>query len=129
MASNFSDLVHEDEVILVLADSTVRLVGMTTDVEVVDLEELRRLGVRGAGHAGYFFIQAEVVLEGDRGEGPVAARDLDVLLRLDGLVEAVRVPAAVEDTPGELVDDLDEPFLDDVVDVLIEEDHGPSPPG
>ena len=51
------------------------LVGMTTHVEVVDLAELGRLGLGGAGHARQLVVHAEVVLEGDRGEGLVLALD------------------------------------------------------
>ena len=113
-------LVHEDQVVLVGPDDGA--VGRDDrDVEVVDLHELRRLRIGGAGHAGYFFIQAEEVLEGDGSESPVAPRDLDALLGLDGLVQAVGVAPTVEYAPGELVDDLDHALLDDVVHVLFEE--------
>ena len=63
------------------------------DVEVVDLGELRRLGVGGAGHAGELLVHAEVVLEGDRRERLVLALDLDALLGLDRLVQAVATSA------------------------------------
>ena len=46
----------------------VRLVGMTSDVELVDLQELFRFGFGRTGHAGELLVHAEVVLEGDRGE-------------------------------------------------------------
>ena len=50
---------------------------MDDHVEVVDLVELLRLGHGRAGHAGQLVVEAEVVLEGDRGERLVLALDLD----------------------------------------------------
>jgi hypothetical protein len=47
--------------------------------------------------------------------------DADALLRLDGLVQALRPATAFHDAAGELVDDLDLAVLDDVVDVALEE--------
>ena len=91
------------------------------DVELVDLRELFRLGVGGAGHARELAVLAEVVLEGDRRERLVLALDLDLLLRLHRLVQPV-APAPPRHQPaGELVDDHDAAVLDHVVDVEPEE--------
>src|SRR3546814_14661652 len=38
-------------------------------LQAVDLMEFERFGVGGAGHAGQLVVQAEVVLEGGRGQG------------------------------------------------------------
>src|SRR3546814_4594481 len=43
-------------------------------LQAVDLMEFERFGVGGAGHAGQLVVQAEVVLEGGRGQG-LALRD------------------------------------------------------
>ena len=94
-----------------------RFVGMTIDVEVVDLGELRRLGFGGAGHARQLLVLAEVVLEGDGGERLVLALDLHLLLGLDRLVQAVAPAPARHQAAGELVDDDDAAVLDHVVDV------------
>jgi hypothetical protein len=112
-----------DEVVLVLAHHG-RLVGMTHDVEVVDLVELLGFGVGRAGHAGQLLVDAEVVLEGDGGEGAGSRLDLDALLGLDGLVQPVdqRRPASCG---RKLVDDDDLAVLDDVVDVLLVETCAP----
>ena len=59
------------------------------DLEVVDLVELLGLGHRGAGHPGQLVVQAEVVLERDRGERDRLALDAQALFRLDRLVEAL----------------------------------------
>ena len=88
------------------------------DVQVVDLAELLRLGVRRARHAGELAVHAEVVLEGDGGQRPVARGDLDPFLGLDGLVQSLGVAPAVEDAAGELVHDLHLAVLHDVVHVL-----------
>ena len=87
------------------------------DVELVDVLELRRLGHRRAGHAGELLVHAEEVLEGDRGERLVLALDLDALLGLDRLVQAVRPAAAGHHAAGELVDDDHLAVLDQVLDV------------
>ncbi len=106
----------EDEIVLVVAgDVDVRR--DLHDVEAVDLDELLLLGLRGTGHAGELLVQAEVVLERDRGERLVLLLDLDALLRLDRLVQALAPAAAFHDPAGELVDDLDLAVLDHVVDV------------
>ena len=90
-------------------------------VQVVDLDELLLLGLGRAGHPGELVVEAEVVLQRDRGERLVLLLDADALLRLDRLVQALRPAAAFHDPAGELVDDLDLAVLDDVVDVALEE--------
>ena len=65
------------------------------------------LGRRRAGHAGELLVEAEVVLEGDRGERLVLGLDLDVLLGLERLVQAFRIAPARHHAAGELVDDDD----------------------
>ena len=85
------------------------------DRQVVGAGELRRLGLGRPGHPGQLLVQAEVVLQGDRGPGVVLLLDLDPLLGLDRLVEAVGPAPALEDAAGELVDDLHLAVGDDVV--------------
>ena len=80
-------LVAEDQVRVVVPDH--RAVGGDRDhVKAVDLVELLLLGHGRAGHAGQLVVQAEVVLEGDRGQGHRLALDAQALLGLDRLVEA-----------------------------------------
>ena len=90
-------------------------------MEVVDLDELLLLRLRGAGHAGELLVEAEVVLERDRRERDVLLADRDALLGLDRLVQALAPAAALHDAARELVDDLDLAVLDDVVDVALVE--------
>ncbi len=104
----------EHQIVLVLADH--RHVGRDHDrLEVVDLLELERLGVRRAGHAGELVVHAEVILERDRRQRLVLALDRHAFLRLDRLVQAVRPAAARHQPSGELVDDDHLAVLHDVV--------------
>ena len=106
-----------DHVGVVLAD--VGLVGGDgDDVQAVDLGELGGLGAGCAGHAGQLFVHAEIVLEGDGGQGLALGGDVDPFLGLDGLVQALVVAAADHQAAGELVHDDDLAVLDHVVDVL-----------
>jgi hypothetical protein len=124
------DLLHDRVVLLGLGavddvgilDPDQRPVGRDRQhFELVDLVELGGLGLGGAGHARELAVHAEVVLEGDRGERLVLALDLDLLLGLDGLVQAVRPAAAGHQPARELVDDRDLAVLHHVVDVAVEE--------
>src|SRR5439155_19018780 len=60
-------------------------------------------------------VEAEEVLEGDRGVGDGLALDLEPLLRFHRLVDAVAPAAARHEATGELVDDDDLAVLDDVL--------------
>ena len=94
----------EDQIVLIDADH--RLVRRNRQhAQLVGAHELGGLSLGGAGHAGQLVVHAEVVLQGDGGEGLVLGLDLHVLLGLDGLVQALVVAAARQDTAGVLVDD------------------------
>ena len=86
--------------------------------------ELLGLGHRRAGHAGQLVVQAEVVLERDRGEGHALALDPHALLGLDRLVQTLGPAPAGHLAAGELVDDDDLAVLDDVVAVALVEGVG-----
>ena len=90
------------------------------DIEAVDVHELLGLGQRRAGHAGELGIEAEVVLECDRGERHVLRLDRHVLLGFQRLVQAFRIAAARHHAAGELVDDDHLVILDDVILVALE---------
>ena len=66
-------------------------------------------------------VEAEEVLQGDRGERLVLVLDLHALLGLDGLVHALVVAAAGQHAAGVLVDDEHLAVDDDVVLVLLEQ--------
>ena len=110
----------EDLVVLVLADHRAVRRDLD-DRQLVDLHELVGLGEGGARHARELLVHPEVVLERDRGERLVLLLDPDALLRLHGLVQALRPAPAVEDAAGELVDDLHLAVDDGVVDVPLVE--------
>ena len=103
-----------DQVVLIVAgDGNVR-----RDLDhrqVVDLLELLLLRLRGTGHAGELLVEAEVVLECDRGERDVLLLDRHPFLGLDRLVETLRPAPAFHDPAGELIDDLHLAVHDDVV--------------
>ena len=115
-------LVHRavDHVVHVVPDHG-RVGGDDEHVELVGLAELAALRGRRAGHARELLVEAEVVLEGHRGQGLVLPTGAHALLGLDGLVEAVRVASALHEATGELVDDDDLATLADVVLVPLEE--------
>jgi hypothetical protein len=107
-------------IVLILADH--RLVGRDLHhADLVDLHELRGLGQGRARHAGELVVHAEVVLQRDGRERLVLLAHAHALLGLDGLVQALRPAAAVQDAPGELVDDLDLAVDDGVVDIALVE--------
>ena len=91
------------------------------DVEAVDVHELLGLGGRRAGHAGELAIEAEIVLEGDRGERHVLRLDRHLFLGLQRLVQALGIAPARHHAAGEFVDDDDLAVLDDVVLVALEQ--------
>ena len=112
-----------DLVVLVLAPG--RAVGRDDHgLEAVDLLELEGLGVGGAGHAGELAVHAEVVLEGDRGQGLVLGLDAHAFLGLDRLVQAVGPAPAGHQATGELVDDDDLAVLHHVLLVAVVEGVG-----
>ncbi len=112
-----------DKVVLVVADDRlVRRDGHHG--QVVDLAELLVLGHGGAGHAGEFVVEAEVVLQRDGGKGLVLLAHLHALLGLHGLVQALRPAPSLHDAPGELVHDLHLAVGHHVVDVAVEQELG-----
>jgi hypothetical protein len=87
-------------------------------VELVYFGEFLGLGIGGAGHAGEFVVHAEIVLEGDGGQGLVFVFDLDPFLGFQSLMESVRIPAAGHEPAREFVHDDDLALLDDIVHIL-----------
>ena len=83
--------------------------------QAVDLLEFIGLGVRRARHASQLAVQAEIVLEGDRGHGLVLGLDLHPLLGFHRLVQPIAPPASGHQSTGELVHDDDLAVLHHVV--------------
>ena len=74
---------------------------------------------RRTGHAGELFVESEVVLEGYSRESLVLIFDIDVLLGLDGLVQALAVASAEHDPSGELVYYQDFPVFHQIVRIAL----------
>ncbi|MPL60832.1 hypothetical protein SDC9_06394 [bioreactor metagenome] len=109
-----------DAVVFVLAgDGAVRR--HLDHAEAVDLGEFLGLGGGGAGHPGQLVVKAEVVLEGDRGEGHVLGLDRHALFRLDRLMQTVGQAPALHHAAGEFVDQHDLAAGDDIVLILVEQ--------
>ena len=110
----------EDLVVGVLADHrAVR--GDEHRLQAVDVRELEGLGVGRAGHPRELLVEAEVVLEGDRGERLALVLDRDAFLGLHRLVQALGPAPALHHAAGELVDDHHLVVLDHVVLVAVVE--------
>ena len=87
--------------------------------QLVNVEELLSLGLGRAGHARQLGVEAEVVLDGDRGQRLGFALDLDVLLGLDCLVQSLTPTPAAHETASVLVDNDDLVVLHHVLDVAL----------
>ena len=123
----FFDLVDDGVVFLAarFVDAIVRILARhrpvrrdDVDVELVDVVKLGRFGVGGAGHAGEFVVEPEIILDRDRRERLRLAIDLHAFLRFDRLVQPVAPAAPRHFAAGVFIDDDDFVFLDDVGDVL-----------
>ena len=105
-----------------MVDALHRTVGRNgEDVEVVDVVELGRVGLRRSGHAAELGVEAEVVLNGDRGEGLRFRIDLHAFLGFHRLVKTVAPAASGHFSSGLLIDDDHLVFLNDVLVVLLVE--------
>ena len=84
-ASNFScGVKHQSPMSL---RTIRRWVGTTMTSKTVNLLEFEGFGIGGAGHASQFLVQAEVVLEGDRGQRLIFGLNRHPSFGLDGLVQ------------------------------------------
>ncbi len=109
---------QEHQIGLVRADH--RLVGRNHHhFQSVDLLEFEGLGVRRAGHAGQLRVQPEIILEGDGRDGLIFLADLDALLGLDRLMQAVGPAPSLHGAAGELIDDDDLALAHDVLDIAL----------
>ena len=77
------------------------------DGQLVNLEELVFLGLCGTRHARQFSVHTEIILERDGRQRLGLALDFHAFLRLDCLMQTVRIAAAEHQPPREFVDDDD----------------------
>ena len=80
-----------------------------------------RFGIGRTGHAGELLVQAEIVLEGDRGNRLVLLAHPHAFLRLDRLMQTVRPAPAGHRAARELIDDDHLAVAHDVFDVTLVE--------
>ena len=103
--------------LLILADAGA--VGRDgKNVQLVNIMEFRSFRFRRAGHARQFFVQAEVVLDGDGRVRLVFPLHFHAFLGFHRLVQTVAPAASRHFTARILVDDDDLAFLDDVFHVF-----------
>ena len=108
-----------DLIVLVVAHH--RIVGRHVDhFELVNFREFGGFGHRRAGHARKFRVQAEIVLEGDRGQRLVLVLDLRVFFRLERLMQPFGEAPAFHHPTSEFIDDDHLVVFDDVVAVALE---------
>ncbi len=100
------------------------LVGINGDVKLIYVAELRRFGIGGTSHTGELLIHAEEVLEGDAGERLGFPLDFHAFLRFYGLMQTIAPAPAGHQAAGELIDNDDLAFLDDVIPIPQIEDMG-----
>ena len=111
---------REDDVRAIDADH--RLVCRNDDdVEAVQVSQLRRGRLRGAGHAAQARISLQEMLKRDRPQDASVGLPLESFLRLERRLEAVGPVTVGDDAAGELVHHPDAAVPDDVVDVAPQE--------
>ncbi len=94
----------EDQVRIILANRGP--VGRDgNNLQIVNLLEFHGFGVRRAGHARKFVVQAEIVLKGDGGQGLVFRGDGDAFLGFQSLMQAVGIAASGHGAAREFVHD------------------------
>ena len=104
---------------ILVVDTDDRAVGGDLhDVQLVDGGEFLLLRQSRTGHTGELAIQAEIVLEGNGGQGLALPLDGHVLLGLDGLMQALGIAAAEHQAAGEFIHNDDLTVLDHIVHVL-----------
>ena len=108
-----------DTVIVVLTDY-VTIGGHLYYVQLVDIPELASLGNGCTCHTGQLVVHAEIVLQGNGGIGLSGCLNLDMLLGLYRLVQAIAPSATFHDTTRLLVHNLDFAILNHVLVIQIE---------
>ena len=103
-----------------MCDSLKHPVGRNRDhIELINLVELFGFRHRGTGHPTDFVIEFEVVLQRDRGQRLSLFFDLHAFFGFNSLMQSITPLTTIHQTTGELIDDHDFAFFDDVVDVFL----------
>ena len=90
-------------------------------VQLINVMELCGFSLGGASHAGQLLVEAEVILNRDRGECLRLAVNLHSLFGFNGLMQTIAPASTRHLTAGKLIDDHDLVLLNHVLDVLLEE--------
>ena len=94
--------VHPVKLVVALADP----VGWNDrGFQAVDFLEFKGFRVSGSRHSGQLFIEAEIVLEGNRCQGLVFCLDGHIFLGFNGLVQAFAPAPASHQSACEFIDD------------------------
>jgi len=101
---------------IIVVDAHHWLVGRYVDhFQTIDFRELPSFGHCCPGHTGQFRIHTEVILERDGGQGLVLHLDRHLFFCLKRLMQTFGIPTAFHHATGELIDNDDFVFLNDVV--------------
>ena len=88
-------------------DTSYRLIGRNRhDIELINIPELPGFGLGSTGHTGQLVIHTEIVLQSNRRKSLRSGLYLNVLFRLDSLVQTIGVAAAFHDTPRLFIDNF-----------------------
>ena len=107
-----------DDVIMV--ETLDWLVGRNNhNIQPIDLVEFERFGICGTCHTRQFFVEAEVILEGCRGQRLAFRLNIDVFLCFDGLMQTFPPATPWHGTASVFINNHNLTVTDDVVDVLL----------
>ena len=125
----FQNLVHHCRILFTLGlinqilriDSCNRTVGWNHNhIQFIDVPELAGLGFGGTRHTGQLLVHSEIILQGDGGIGLRGGFHLHILLRLNGLMQSVRITAPFHNTTCLFINDFHFIVDDDVFHILLE---------
>ena len=91
------------------------------NVEFVDVPKLTRLSFSRTGHTRQLVVHTEIVLQRDSSESLSSRLHFNTFLRLDSLVQTVRITASLHNTSGLFVNNLHLSVHNDVLVVFLEQ--------
>ncbi|MNS85323.1 hypothetical protein D3C72_1191850 [compost metagenome] len=90
-------------------------------IQFVDGAEFERFGICSTGHARQFFVQTEVVLEGDRSQRLVFVLNIHAFFGFHSLVQTIRPATALHGTTGMFINDDHFAVFHDVIHIAGEQ--------
>src|SRR5262245_35510210 len=88
-------------------------------IQLINLFEFRRLGIRRSRHTRELLVHAEIILNRNGGQGLVFFADVNALLRFNRLVQSIRPAPSRHQPAGELIDDDHFTVLYDIIDIAL----------